>query len=81
MLKKEQRRLRKECVYDTVAVVVLGATQITADDKPLLEALEAKYTALQQLLFTHVLRLEHGHSFLKYVPNVVCWLILFPAID
>ena len=64
-LKKEQRRLRKECVYDTVAVVVLGATQVTAEDRPLLEALEAKYAALVQLLFTHVLRLEHGHSFLK----------------
>ena len=64
-MKREQRRLRKECVYDTVAVVVLGSTQITADDRPLLDALEAKYSALVQLLFTHVLRLEHGHSFLK----------------
>ena len=64
-VRKEQRRLRKESVYDTLAEVVLGSVQITDDDRPLLDALHAKYAALVQLLFTHLLHIEHGISFFK----------------
>ena len=65
LVRKEQRRLRKESVYDTLAQVVLGSLQLTEDDRPLLDALHAKYAALVQLLFTHLLHIEHGVSFFK----------------
>lgn len=63
---------RRERVYDIIATVAMGTVQWTQDERPLVKAVEEKYEQLRQVVFSHVLALEHGLSWFRYVWSTAC---------
>lgn len=55
-----ERSSRKEEQLDTLARVLLGVFEMAEDEKPFIEALDAKYDALRHVLLLHALRAEYG---------------------
>ena len=62
---------RVEEHYDNIAAVLLGTFESSEEERPYLEALDAKYEALRTLLLTHQLRMEHGVGWDRYPYQII----------